>query len=396
MTMTQRCGRLGWWMWGILAALGLVGVGQRLTQGHLLANYGSYVPWGLWVAAYIYFVGLSAGAFLLSSLVYVFKVKVLEPIGRLALVVAVITLFMALLSIWFDIGHMERFWYVFTRPNFHSMMAWMIWMYTAYFILLIAELLLAFAAPTPSRRRQLTILGSLGVPLAIAFHGGVGALFAVVGARPYWHSSLFPILFLSGALTSGGALLLSVVAWRWPACAPPSGGAGRPVRDETHRQLVKLLARITLGLLLFDLLLEWAEISVPWWGGMAEHVGGLKLMLFGPFWWVFWIGHLLLGSLVPAWLLIRAPSDPRRAGLAGALIAVLFMSVRLNIVIPGLAVPILPGLEQAVQHPRLTTFYVPSLHEWLVLAGVVAIGILLFGLARRFLKVFGEAQEVPR
>jgi len=372
---------VGWWLWGILAVLGLVGVWQRLSYGHLFANYGSYVPWGLWVAAYIYFVGLSAGAFLLSSLVYVFNVKVLEPIGRLSLVIAVITLFMALVSIWFDIGHMERFWYVFARPNFHSMMAWMIWMYTAYFIVLIAELLLAFAAPTPSRRRQLTILGSLGVPLAIAFHGGVGALFAVVGARPYWHSSLFPILFLSGALTSGGALLLSVVAWRWP------------VQDEAHRQLVKLLSRITLGLLLFDLLLEWAEISVPWWGGMAEHLGGLKLMLFGPFWWVFWIGHLLLGSLVPAWLLIRAPSDPRRAGLAGALIAVLFMSVRLNIVIPGLAVPILPGLEGAVQHPRLATFYVPSLHEWLVVAGVVAMGILLFGLAGKYLKLFSQFEE---
>ncbi|MBI2246502.1 MAG: polysulfide reductase NrfD [Armatimonadetes bacterium] len=382
--MTPRCGRVGWWGWGVLAALGLVGVWQRLSQGHLLANYGSYVPWGLWVAAYIYFVGLSAGAFLLSSLVYVFKVKVLEPMGRLSLVVAVITLFMALLSIWFDIGHMERFWYVFTRPNFHSMMAWMIWMYTAYFILLIAELLLAFAAPTPSRRRQLTILGSLGVPLAIAFHGGVGALFAVVGARPYWHSSLFPILFLSGALTSGGALLLSVVAWRWP------------VRDEAHRRLVTLLARITLGLLLFDLLLEWAEISVPWWGGMAEHVGGLKLMLFGPFWWVFWIAHLLLGSLVPAWLLIRAPSDPRRAGLAGALIAVLFMSVRLNIVIPGLAVPILPGLEGAIQHPRLTTFYLPSLHEWLVLSGVVALGILMFAVAKRCFNLFGRVGEASR
>ena len=107
--MMPRCGRVGWWLWGALAVAGTVGVWQRLTQGHLLANYGSYVPWGLWVAAYIYFVGLSAGAFLLSSLVYVFKVKVLEPIGRLSLVVAVITLFMALLSIWFDIGYMERF-----------------------------------------------------------------------------------------------------------------------------------------------------------------------------------------------------------------------------------------------------------------------------------------------
>jgi molybdopterin-containing oxidoreductase family membrane subunit len=279
---------------------------------------------------------------------------------------------------------MERFWYVFTRPNFQSMMAWMIWMYTAYFLVLLAELVLAFRARTAASRRALTALGALGVPLAIAFHGGVGALFAVVGARPYWHSSLFPILFLSGALTSGGALLLAVVAWRWP------------VRDEAHRQLVKLLARITLGLLLFDLLLEWAEISVPLWGGMREHVGGINLMLFGPFWWVFWVVHLMLGSLVPAWLLVRSPADPRRAGLAGALIAVLFMSVRLNIVIPGLAVPILPGLEGAVLHPRLMTFYVPSVHEWLVLAFVVALGILMFAVARRYLNLFGQVREASQ
>src|SRR3989338_2113476 len=161
-------------LWAILIVAGLVVVYQRLTQGHLLANYGSYVPWGLWVAAYIYFIGLSAGSFLLSSLVYVFNVKALERIGKLSLVTAVITLFMALLAIWFDIGHMERFWYVFVRPNFYSMMAWMIWLYTAYFLLLIAEVIVVFQQKSQGRDKLLKILGSLGVPLAIAFHGGGG------------------------------------------------------------------------------------------------------------------------------------------------------------------------------------------------------------------------------
>ena len=49
--------------------IGFIGVYERLTTGHLYANYGSIIPWGLWVALYIYFVGLSAGAFLISSLV---------------------------------------------------------------------------------------------------------------------------------------------------------------------------------------------------------------------------------------------------------------------------------------------------------------------------------------
>src|SRR3989337_1787287 len=97
----------------VLGLVGLVPLGIalfiRFTTGHEEANYGSIVPWGLWVAQYIYFVGLSAGAFLLSSLVYVFGVSRFEPIGRLAVFTAIASLLLALFTIWMDIGHMERF-----------------------------------------------------------------------------------------------------------------------------------------------------------------------------------------------------------------------------------------------------------------------------------------------
>src|SRR3990172_7039088 len=132
--------------WLVLAVVGLDGLVERLLHGHHQAAYGSYVVWGLWVSAYIYFIGLSAGSFLLSSLIYVFGVQKLERIGRLSLFVAIITLLMALLSIWFDLGRMERFYRVFTDPNFGSMMAWMVWLYTAYTLLMLAELWCAMRA----------------------------------------------------------------------------------------------------------------------------------------------------------------------------------------------------------------------------------------------------------
>ena len=44
--------------------LGIYGWYDRFAYGHLHANYGSIVTWGLWIAAYIYFIGLSAGSFL--------------------------------------------------------------------------------------------------------------------------------------------------------------------------------------------------------------------------------------------------------------------------------------------------------------------------------------------
>lgn len=390
-------------LWLVLLAIGLVGVWERLTYEHKLVNYGSYVPWGLGVAAYIYFIGLSAGAFLLSSLIYVFGVKRLEAIGKTALFTALITLVMALVCIWLDIGHMERAWRVLLTPNFTSMMAWMIWLYTAYFILLIFETyfvmrsdfiqlsksalpgflkslyqFLAFGFADISEsvvmrdKKIVKILALIGVPLAIAFHAGVGALFAVVGAKPYWHTSLMPILFLTGALTSGGALLTAVIAFLWKKYAG-------------QKDLVVLLGKIILGLLCFDLLLELVEITIPLWGNMEYHTGSLKLVLFGEYWYVFWIFHILLGSAIPLILLTLKNKSISAIGIAGFLIASTFLAMRLNIVIPAQVVPELKGLESAYIEPHLMFSYLPSFHEWRLVFFILALGTALFYLGWKML-----------
>src|SRR5688572_31551310 len=110
-------------VWLVAFAAGLYGLTQRMLTGHEQANYGSYVPWGLWVAMYIYLVGLSAGAFLLSSLVYVFRVSSLERLGRTALWTALVTLVTALGTIGLDLGHLERAYKVLLWPSFLSVMA---------------------------------------------------------------------------------------------------------------------------------------------------------------------------------------------------------------------------------------------------------------------------------
>jgi len=391
--------------------LGLIGLGDRLLYGHLHANYGSYVPWGLWVAAYIYLIGLSAGAFLLSALVYVFNVKQLEKIGKLSLLTALATLIGALVTIWMDLGHMGRAWRLVLTTNFGSVMGWMAWLYSAYFVLLLFELWFAMRADlvrcmeAPGfrgrlcrfltfgktelseaalrrDRRVLRILGSLGIPLAIAFHGSVGAIFGVVGARPYWHSGLTPIMFLVGALLSGGALLTFIVTF-W---GPDRG-------SETHRQIVVLLGRITLGLLLFDVLLEWAEYSIGLWHAVPSEAASLQLILFGPYWWVFWIVHVGLGVVVPAILLIAKPRAVGAVGLAGFLIALTFISVRLNIVIPGLAVEELEGLRHAFTGPGLTFDYFPSLSEWLLFFWSIGLAGLIFLLGKAYLPVYEPATQ---
>ncbi len=403
--------RLFFILWAVAIALGSIGVYQRLAYGHQPTAYGSYVTWGLWVALYIYFIGLSAGAFLLSTLVYVFGVKRLERIGKLALFTALCSLVAALLVIWFDIGHMERFWKVYTSFAWRSLMAWMIWMYTAYFLLLVVELWFALRADLSAWSRRpdlpgriagllslgktdtspsalerdakvLKVLGAVGIPLATAFNGGVGALFGVVGARPYWHSALYPIMFLLAALASGGALLTFIVAFFWPEKG-----------SREHRDLTITLGRLTLGFLALYLLTEWSEFSIHTYMAIPAIAEVYKLVLFGPYWWAFWIVHLGLGVLVPVAILILRGTRVPWVGSAAFLIATTFLSARLNIVIPALAVPELRGLEHAYFNPRLSFHYFPSLMEWQVGLFALALGVALFYVGYKVLPIV-ETKEV--
>ncbi len=380
---THRAGRerLLWALWVLAAIIGGLGFYERLAHGDKAVNFSSYVPWGLWVAAYIYFSGLSAGAFLVAAATYVFRIRVLEPISRLSLLIAAVTLPMGLLMIGFDLGHLERAYLVFVRPQFHSMMAWMVWLYTAYLILLFSMLWLSLKSVQPGRNpgavtndlATLRVLGLIGIPLVIVFAGGVGALFATVGAREYWHSSLFPIFFLVGALTSGTAFITAVVSWFWPS------------RDAEWKDLMTLLGRIVLVLVLIEFVLEWAEFSIPSWYQIGSAYELIRYVLFGPYWYVFWLVHLLAGVFVPVLLLART-RGPGIVGLSAALVAVTFFAVRLNLVIPGLITPELRGLEQAYSDPignRLTFAYMPSWFEWQLLLGAIAFGVALWFVGTR-------------
>ena len=391
----------------VMLAVGAVGLYWRLTTGHKLANYGELIVWGLWVAMYIYFIGLSAGAFLISALVYAFGVERFRPIARLALFTAIISLLMALLHIWFDLGHMERFYEVYTRPNFLSMMAWMVWLYTAYFILILAEFwyesredfvrwgqkpgltgwlsrLLALGSKdvTPEMRardqRVVKVLGSIGVPLAIMFHGGVGALFGVVSARPAWHSGLFPLLFLVSALVSGGGLLMALYAF----LAPNKGSA-------EYKNLLSDMGRLVLALVFLDVIFTFAEYSIALYGSIPGDVAPLIQIMTGPFWYVFWIGQVGLGMVIPIILLAwdRTRTNPFWVGVAGLSIVLAFVGVRLNIVIPPLSVPELQGLVEAVPSPRMTTQYVPSAREWFLSIGIIGLGMALYAIGYNLLPV---------
>jgi molybdopterin-containing oxidoreductase family membrane subunit len=85
-----------------LAILNLV------NQGLVTTGMTDFVPMGIWLVFYIFFTGLSAGSFIMSTLAYVFNIERFKPIGRRAVALALILLVNAPIFLAFDLGRPER------------------------------------------------------------------------------------------------------------------------------------------------------------------------------------------------------------------------------------------------------------------------------------------------
>lgn len=356
-----------------LAALvvGTVGVLQVIGFGQhgALTNY---VPWGLWVGIYVYLVWLEVGM-ILSYFVLrrVLGVEAIAKLGPIVILAALSALIGALVIIGMDLGHPFRFWKAYVFPNFGSLMTWMIWLHSAYLLLLVGELF-AYREGKPELLRWLTYIS---IPAGVVLISVIGGLFGVIAARPFWNASVLPLMFFISSLVAGLGLLTLLHLLFSPT-------AGTPAYAETAVRLGRFFAAgIVVGMIAAA-----ANLLVISYPNVPAHAEGLRLMLFGPFAWTFWGVHVFGGLIVPLVLLVFFPRNLRAIGVAAALMVVTFVMVPVNIVIPGLAYPTpdLAGLKEAFRHPRLTFDYVPDLTEWLVVAFAAGLALAIFTLGYRF------------
>ena len=370
---------------GLTMLFGLPGVVDRLVHEHAGSALGHSVTWGLWAAAYTFFSGASAGAFLVGSLAFVFGLRRFEPLARMALFTALITLCAAMLFIVADLGRAERLMGVVLHANLGSTMAWMVYFYSIYTAIVLVMLLITLrpewarkAAVNPKgrllgllsmgcrlsreaskkRERMLMILGSIGIPFAICLPAGVGTLFAAVRAQPYWNSGALPVAATLSAVTSGGALMIALSIF------VIHGG-------EAFRRTMYFLGRMVAIVLLFEALVSFSEIMVIFRSGAPHEAVVLKSITTGPYSFVFWGGQVLIGTAIPLFILFRRSVSLRGAAFASFAILIGVFSFRLNLVIPQLTHAGFDGSSIDDPGLRYATQYLPTAPEW---------GFLLFGL----------------
>jgi molybdopterin-containing oxidoreductase family membrane subunit len=384
-------------LWAAALGAGAFGVYQLLSEGHKATATGAYIPWGLWVALYIFFVESAAGMHLASSLGTVYRWRPFVRILKLNLFLSFIFAIGGLSLIALDLGRPERLWELYLKPGFSSPMNWMAWIYLVFMLLQAGQLAWEFWADRRRARlgslspaeeeRILTVrrnLGYIGVPVAVALSSGVGFLVGNPSSQLFFQVGLYPLHFLATALASGAAVLALVAALFLAR------------RDEEMRDLAVIAGRLALAGVAFEALFLFFDYFVSSYGGVPRLTAAVEAVLTGPYAWSFWLFQVAIGMVIPFLILInpRLSSRPNWIGAAGFMIVVGFVVVRINAVLPAFVAPQLEGLQSAFVDSRLTYDYLPSSTEWLVgvFIGTVVIG--LFYLGYRLLPLVNEPKEV--
>lgn len=400
MTWRQRFSQLtpfGLWVMfllGVLAAA-LIAALIVLIKGLGVTNLTNLVPWGLWIGIDLSSIALSGGAFVLSAVVYLFKLKKYQPLARTAVFVGMVGYSMALMTLFMDIGRPDRFWHGWFYWNIHSPLWEVTMCVTIYFNVLLLEVapILGQAEWFHSRWPKLAhrlehvhklapYLAIIGLCLSTLHQSSLGATYGILRARPIWYRPSLAFLFYVSAIVAGPSL--TVLASKIAAYVTPRAKVRQEILDPVART-------IGFGLLIYFVLRVWDLLAVmnstaP---GRDE---GLALLTQGSLAINFWGLEFALGMIVPMIILLsnRLRRYDRLTMLALALVVVGLVAYRWDTNMVGQLVAF--AYQPQLDVP-LYTSYTPSLVEWLVGFGVIAYGILAFTLAVRYLNLVNHEVE---
>lgn len=380
------------WVVVLLVAVGFAVVAAVivLTRGLVATNLSDQVPWGLWIAVDISSIGLSAGAFFLSALVYIIGIKRFKPIARLAVFIGLLGYSAATTTLLLDIGRPDRFWHSLVFWNVHSMLWEVTMCIVLYFGVLVLEVFplivsLSLFDQRPRIRalaetvhRAAPVLAFLGLGFSMLHQSSLGAVYGVVIARPIWFRPTMPLLFITSAIAAGPALVIVaalVVDWLRGSEVVP-------------RDVLFDVGRIAGVILLIYLYMRFWDFVTGNYGYVPLRSEATQTLTGGRMAIEFWSWEIVLGGLIPALLMLRAAATRRESDLflGGSLAVIGFIQNRWNTTLLGLTTPL--TTTPALAYPLIPE-YTPAWTEWAVVGGVVAGVLLAFTLGMRYLPVFG-------
>lgn len=344
------------------------------TYGLGITGMNNSNSWGLYITAFMFFVGLSAGGLIVASSAHVFGIESFKRMSVPAVITSIVCICCAGAFVLIDLGGVARVWRMFVGLNFTSPLAWDMIVITCYLVINVLDLVWLVRGD----ERKVAVLSRVALPVAILVHSVTAWIFGLQIAKA-WYSAIMAPIFVASACDSGLALLL--------ICLLALDRAGLFKFD---RDLMKSLAGLLAVFVAVDAFFIGCECLTMGYPGAGE-AGALAIMATGktaPFFWF----EVICGLVVPFLVLVFARNrvKPVCVVVASALIVLgvfckrvwlLFTSFTVPNVYGGNGITLGTAAAQVGDAGDVWTtlgVYAPTLPEIVVFAGVVCAGVLAY------------------
>ncbi len=368
--------------YGLLALLGgviLIALGAAYYMehhGHYVTGMSNQIVWGTPHVFAVFLIIAASGALNVASIGTVFGKAMYQPLARLSALLSIALLVGGLAVLVLDLGRPERLIVAMTAYNFKSIFAWNIFLYTGFIAVAVVYLWMMMEH---KMKRFYKPAGYVAFIWRLILTTGTGFIFGFLVARPAYDAAIMAPMFIIMSFAFGLAIfnLVLLAAYQW---------TDRPLGDTVLFRLKNLLGVFVAAVLYFTLAFHLANLYA------TEHHGVERFILWegGIYTQLFWIGHVLVGALVPMALLYHPATGRSRLwiGIASALVILGGLAQVYVIIIGGQAYPLelFPGMEMSSSFfDGQVNTYAPSLPEVLLGLGGIGIALIMVVIPIKFL-----------
>jgi molybdopterin-containing oxidoreductase family membrane subunit len=361
----DRGERRFWWLvaaGGLLLAIGLGAAYYMEHHGHVVTGMTNEVVWGTPHVFAIFLIVAASGVLNIASMASVFGQAHYKPWSRLSGVLSIAMLAGGLMVLMLDLGRPERMVVAATHYNPTSVFAWNVLLYSGMFAAVLVYLWMQL------EKRMNRHAPAAGVAVLIwrfVLTSGTGMIFAFLVARQAYASAVLPPLFIVMSLAWGMAVFVLVRA-----------AVGGAADAELLRRMCNLLGLLVALVLYFMAVYHLTNLYFAKQSAFERFI----LVDGGVYPWLFWVGYVLIGSVVPMVLVWRPTATARTLRVAAALTIVGAFAALFVFIIGGQAFPleIFPGYEVTSSfRDGAIAAYAPSAPEVLLGLGGIAAAFLI-------------------
>jgi molybdopterin-containing oxidoreductase family membrane subunit len=403
-------------LWGVLIALVLAGGVAwiwQLIDGLGITGMNRPVYWGVYITNFVFFIGLAHSGTFISAILRIAGQSWRAPLTRAAEAITLFSLPFGAGSIIIDMGHPERLFNLLFYGRYQSPIMWDVTAVTLYMISSIVFFYLSLIPDIAIARDRLQdvprwqhrmykimalgwnhspeqyhrlekVLDGMAVfmtMLVVTVHTVVSWLFGMT-VQPGWHTALIGPFFLLGAILSGTAAVVIVLA-----LLRKTYNLEKVLHIGLFNSLRKLLITFVLGWLYMMI----AEHLTIGYSSMTEEMVVLTDKFSGTYATIFWSMTALVFFVPLLIFLFKGKNNVGWMVFACVLINIGMWMERYIVIIP-------TEISPRMLHEMGQGSYLPQLPEILITVACFAGLFLLYAVFTRFfpiVPIWETAQELP-